>query len=121
MPNGGGRPSTASTTTRSTASTGSGGSCPAITRPSGGPPTATSRRSLSPRPNPSERPPDQRRRPVCNPLVMTSQQRDLLIRGGAVVDGTGRPRYDGDVRVRNGRIVEIGPSLAPEGEIELDP
>src|SRR2546423_4114624 len=50
---------------------------------------------------------------------MTSQ-RDLLIRGGAVVDGTGRPRYDADVRVRNGRIVEIGPSLAPEGEIELD-
>ena len=59
--------------------------------------------------------PDQRRRPVCNPLVMTSQ-RDLLIRGGAVVDGTSRPRYDADVRVPSARqLVYFDSRANPEG------
>ncbi len=43
-----------------------------------------------------------------------------LIRGGDVVDGTGAAAYRADVRVRGGRIVEIGPDLQPEGEDELD-
>jgi len=44
----------------------------------------------------------------------------LLIRGGTVIDGTGAPRYDADVRLREGRIAEIGPNLAANGETTLD-
>ncbi len=40
---------------------------------------------------------------------------DVLVRGGTVVDGTGAPATDADVRVRDGVIVEVGPDLAPDG------
>jgi N-acyl-D-aspartate/D-glutamate deacylase len=45
---------------------------------------------------------------------------DLLVRGGDVVDGTGAPAVKADVRVRGGRIVEIGARLRPDGEEEFD-
>ena len=45
---------------------------------------------------------------------------DLLVRGGTIIDGTGAPARRGDVRVRNGKITEVGENLRPEGEQELD-
>ncbi len=43
---------------------------------------------------------------------------ELVIRGGTVVDGTGDPGRRADVAVSDGRIVEIGPDLP--GDRELD-
>jgi N-acyl-D-aspartate/D-glutamate deacylase len=33
---------------------------------------------------------------------------DTIIRGGTIVDGSGKPRFSGDVAIHDGRIVEIG-------------
>jgi N-acyl-D-amino-acid deacylase len=51
---------------------------------------------------------------------MAPEENDIILRGGTVVDGTGRLPFEADVRVRAGRIVEVGPSLTPEGEEQLD-
>src|SRR5262249_19817872 len=45
---------------------------------------------------------------------------ELLIQGGTVVDGSGSAARRADVRVRGGRVVEIGPALAIAGEPCLD-
>ena len=45
---------------------------------------------------------------------------DLLVRGGALVDGTGAPSRPADVRVRAGTIVEVGADLEADGETVVD-
>jgi N-acyl-D-aspartate/D-glutamate deacylase len=45
---------------------------------------------------------------------------DLLVRGGTLVDGTGDAARPADVRVRDGRIAEVGEGLRPDGERVVD-
>jgi N-acyl-D-aspartate/D-glutamate deacylase len=44
---------------------------------------------------------------------------DLVVRGAAVVDGTGRPPFEADVAVKDGRVAAIG-RIAPSGNEEID-
>ncbi len=41
---------------------------------------------------------------------------DVLIRGGLIVDGSGKPGYLGDVAVRDGKIAYAGPSGKIDGQ-----
>ena len=36
---------------------------------------------------------------------------DVVIRGGNIVDGTGKPAFTGDVALADGRIVAVGKEL----------
>ena len=45
---------------------------------------------------------------------------DLVIRGGTIVDGTGRARYVGDVAVSNGVLTQVGGTVIGEGAQEID-
>ena len=47
---------------------------------------------------------------------MASETTNWLIRGGTIVDGTGAEAQAADLRVRDGRIAEIGSGLAPGGD-----
>ncbi len=53
-------------------------------------------------------------------LTKSAAANGLLLRGGTVIDGTGGPRYFGDIRIREGRIAEIGAGLSNRGESEID-
>ena len=44
---------------------------------------------------------------------------DLVIRGGTIVDGTGEPRFVGDVAIDNGVITSVGGTAGP-GKEERD-
>src|SRR6185437_7691312 len=45
---------------------------------------------------------------------------DILIRGGAVIDGTGAPAREADVAIAAGRIAAIGPKLAVDASRVID-
>src|SRR6476469_2601649 len=48
-----------------------------------------------------------------------AHEMDLVIRGGTVIDGTGKPGFEADVAVKDGAIVEIG-KIASSGTEEID-
>ena len=39
---------------------------------------------------------------------------DLLIKNGTVVDGTGAPRFQADLAVKDGKIARIAPEIAED-------
>jgi len=45
---------------------------------------------------------------------------DILIRNASIVDGTGAPRYPGDIGIRGDRIARIGDLSAQRGKLEID-
>lgn len=45
---------------------------------------------------------------------------DLLIRNASIIDGSGAPRYKGDIAIRGDRIVRIGELSALRAELEID-
>ncbi len=45
---------------------------------------------------------------------------DLIVRHGTIVDGTGNPRYDADIGVRNGFIVAIGDLAGASAGTEIE-
>lgn len=42
---------------------------------------------------------------------------DLLLKGGTIIDGTGAPRFQADIGIRDGRIVEIGDIAGEAAEV----
>ena len=44
---------------------------------------------------------------------------DTVIRGGNIVDGSGKPGYTGDVALKDGKIAQVGGKAGP-GTREID-
>src|SRR5688500_15119009 len=49
-----------------------------------------------------------------------SQSFDIVIRDGTVIDGSGNPRYDADIGIRNGFIIAIGDLDAATATTQVD-
>ena len=49
----------------------------------------------------------------------SSEEFDLVIRGGRIVDGTRMPAFNGDIAVKDGLVAEIG-EVTGKGKKEID-
>ncbi len=45
---------------------------------------------------------------------------DVVVRGGTVIDGTGFPRYKGDIGIKNGRVSQVSGKIKPGAAREID-
>lgn len=54
------------------------------------------------------------------PFVPGRAAHDLILRGGTIIDGTGRPRFAADVAVTGDRITRLAPRIAERGTVEID-
>ncbi len=45
---------------------------------------------------------------------------DVVLRGGVIIDGTGRPRFSGDVAVSGDRIARVARRIREQGRREID-
>ena len=52
-------------------------------------------------------------------MAKNDLQADIILRGGEIIDGTGRPRFAGDIAVKDGKITAIGDLSAMRGAEEL--
>jgi N-acyl-D-aspartate/D-glutamate deacylase len=59
---------------------------------------------------------------VAHPALLLAQRRryDVILRGGHVVDGSGRAGFDADVAIDGGRVATVARSLRERGRLELD-
>lgn len=53
-------------------------------------------------------------------LRASRAQADLVLRGGVIIDGSGRPRFQADLAITGDRITAIGARIAEMGKRELD-
>lgn len=45
---------------------------------------------------------------------------NVIIKNGTIVDGTGKPKFKGDIGIREGMIAEVGDLHSDHGEMEID-
>src|SRR5688500_10231488 len=59
---------------------------------------------------------------LARPALLLSHRAryDVVLRGGRVIDGSGRAGIDADVGIVDGRVVALGRSLRDTGRVELD-
>ena len=54
------------------------------------------------------------------PATQQQLSADVIIRNGLVFDGTGRPGIQGDLAIRDGKVVAVGPALKATAAREID-
>src|SRR3954462_9731780 len=55
------------------------------------------------------------------PLFISAQEpRDILIRNGKILDGTGNSWYYGDIAIKNGKIIAAGKTTRYQGARTID-